>query len=135
MKRLKEYSRSIELETSEEDEHSQKTQKKSQKTACQEERSKEKVTLAEQCNRRKFHKQNSKYKTEMCKNFQMKGVCEFGSECCYAHGKDELKQKSFLKNNYKTRVCESYHTEGICKYGLRCQYFHLNLNKLHQDTL
>jgi len=35
----------------------------------------------------------------------MNGFCEFGAECCYAHGKDELKKQVYFKNNYKTKVC------------------------------
>ena len=34
------------------------------------------------------------YKTQMCKNQQYikTGICEFGSECCFAHSRRELKE-------------------------------------------
>jgi butyrate response factor 1 len=34
------------------------------------------------------------YKTELCKNWQETGECEFGKECAYAHGLQELKSKA-----------------------------------------
>jgi len=35
-----------------------------------------------------------KYKTEMCKNWELKGKCKFGNKCCFAHGRHELKLRS-----------------------------------------
>lgn len=31
--------------------------------------------------------EDSKYKTEMCKNFQATGTCNYGKKCRFAHGK------------------------------------------------
>ena len=41
---------------------------------------------------------NSKYKTEMCKNWLTMGYCNYGKKCKFAHGNNELekKQVSFL---------------------------------------
>ena len=35
----------------------------------------------------------SKYKTEMCKNWLAVGYCSYGDKCKFAHGKDELYEK------------------------------------------
>lgn len=67
------------------------------------------------------------YKTEMCKNWIQTGECEFGAECAYAHGKDELKKKaSSIHKNYKTKMCKKWHvsTPGHCSYGDKCQFIH-----------
>ena len=65
-----------------------------------------------------------KYKTEMCKNWELKGRCKFGSKCCFAHGRDELQEKRHLHQRFKTKPCKQYFREGYCAYGLRCQYIH-----------
>ena len=33
------------------------------------------------------------YKTELCKNYEETGKCNYGSKCEFAHGKNELKPK------------------------------------------
>ena len=30
------------------------------------------------------------YRTQLCRNFMETGLCEFGHDCAYAHGYDEL---------------------------------------------
>lgn len=69
-----------------------------------------------------------KYKTELCKNFEMRGYCKWGSKCCFAHGSHELRAKRHLNNKYKSKICKHYHRHGYCPYGLRCQYFHIKDN-------
>lgn len=32
----------------------------------------------------------TKFKTEMCKNWSETGRCNYGNKCRFAHGKDEL---------------------------------------------
>jgi butyrate response factor len=66
-----------------------------------------------------------KYKTEMCKNFEIKGFCKWGNKCCFAHGEHELRAKNHLNDKYKSKICKHYHRHGFCPYGLRCQYFHI----------
>lgn len=34
-----------------------------------------------------------KFKTEMCRNWELNGKCKFGTECTFAHGTHELLQK------------------------------------------
>jgi len=65
-----------------------------------------------------------KYKTEMCKNWELRGTCKFGDKCCFAHGRKELKAKVLTHIKYKTKPCKQYHQTGNCPYGQRCQYLH-----------
>lgn len=65
-----------------------------------------------------------KYKTEMCKNWELRGFCKFGNKCCFAHGRHELKAKVLTHIKYKTKPCKQYHQTGNCSYGQRCQYLH-----------
>jgi hypothetical protein len=65
-----------------------------------------------------------KYKTELCKNWELRGYCKFGDKCCFAHGRHELKCKSLTHTKYKTKPCKQYYQTGYCPYGQRCQYLH-----------
>lgn len=71
----------------------------------------------------KSNKKPEKYKTEMCRNFEWKGFCNYGEKCQYAHGTDEL---MLIEKHpkYKTKLCAYYHTKGICDYGRRCNFIH-----------
>lgn len=66
-----------------------------------------------------------KYKTELCKNFELKGYCKWFDQCSFAHGKHELRAKDHLSINYKEKRCRQYHVQGYCSYGNRCQYLHM----------
>jgi hypothetical protein len=75
-----------------------------------------------------------KQKTELCKNFMMKGWCKWGDSCSFAHGNHELRKKTHLHDRFKTLPCRAYHVKGFCSYGLRCQYQHdevIVLDKKH----
>lgn len=66
-----------------------------------------------------------KRKTEPCKNFA-KGKCNYGDDCAFAHGVDELRKKSHVASRYKLAQCQSYHGGRFyCQYGQRCQFAHL----------
>mmetsp|Transcript_3855 Transcript_3855/g.4708 ORF Transcript_3855/g.4708 Transcript_3855/m.4708 type:complete len:122 (-) Transcript_3855:171-536(-) len=70
-----------------------------------------------------------KIKTELCKNWEVFGHCNFGTECAFAHGEQELIVKNHLSKNYKTKRCKQFHEEGYCAYGNRCQFLHLCIQK------
>lgn len=76
-----------------------------------------------------------KYKTEICKNFVLYKNCKFGINCCFAHGKHELRKKKDFNFFYKTKICKHFHQKGFCPYGNRCQYFHFNSNKIFDELL
>lgn len=65
-----------------------------------------------------------KYKTEICKNWETTGECEFKSSCSFAHGAHELKQKTDIHKNYKTKQCKRFSKDRYCPYGIRCQFIH-----------
>lgn len=68
-----------------------------------------------------------KYKTEMCKGW-VKGLCEFGDKCAFAHGHEELREKTANVCNYKTKRCKQFFELGVCMYGTRCQFLHTDSN-------
>ena len=61
-----------------------------------------------------------KFKTEMCRNWELFGVCKFMNNCSFAHGDHELKGKTHLPGNFKTKVCDQFHETGFCHFGSRC---------------
>jgi len=65
-----------------------------------------------------------KYKTELCKQWEMTKACKFGTECAFAHGHDELRKKVGMPSKYRTIKCKSFHNNGYCVYGSRCQFQH-----------
>ena len=68
---------------------------------------------------------DTKFKTELCKNFSETGECPYGKKCKFAHGRDELNEKRVLnKGRYKSKKCVSFHTNMVCSYGVRCLFVH-----------
>ena len=65
----------------------------------------------------------TKWKTEICRYWEMYGECKFGENCAFAHGDSELKQRK-LTFNYKTKACKQFFELGYCSYGSRCQFSH-----------
>ncbi|CDW86841.1 zinc finger protein [Stylonychia lemnae] len=65
-----------------------------------------------------------KYKTELCKNWEIEGNCIFGDRCSFAHGQRQLQTKIDLPSKYKTRMCKKFQEELYCPYGIRCQFIH-----------
>jgi hypothetical protein len=66
----------------------------------------------------------TKYKTELCRNWIEHGFCNYGNKCNFAHGRDELNQKIPCSNKYKSKQCQPFHTKGYCTYGQRCMFVH-----------
>jgi len=65
-----------------------------------------------------------KYKTELCKYFEINGYCKYGDNCAYAHGKDNLRSKITNTTAYRTKKCSQFFQNGYCPYGNRCQFAH-----------
>ena len=78
----------------------------------------------------------TKWKTEICRYWEMYGECKYGDNCAFAHGDSELKQKK-LTFNYKTKPCKQYFESGYCSYGPRCQFSHKkeNVEKQKNDEV
>ena len=66
---------------------------------------------------------NSRFKTEICRNFKEKGKCLYGDLCQFAHGNEEM-QNVGQHNKYKTKRCQKYWIKGYCAYGPRCNFLH-----------
>ena len=65
-----------------------------------------------------------KYKTELCKYFEINGFCKYGDKCAYAHGKENLRSKVTNTTAYRTKKCVQFFEQGYCPYGNRCQFAH-----------
>jgi hypothetical protein len=65
-----------------------------------------------------------KYKTELCKYYEIEGHCKYGNNCAYAHGIDNLRSKVTNSMFYRTRKCIQFFESGYCPYGSRCQFQH-----------
>ena len=61
-----------------------------------------------------------RYKTEICKNWEA-GFCEFGEKCAFAHGRQEIREKS----SYKTKKCKQFFENGYCMFGNKCIFQHV----------
>ena len=82
----------------------------------------------------KEEQSQKKYRTELCKYFEINGRCKFGDNCIFAHGKENLRENLCKKSGYKKRPCVNFFDKGYCMYGNRCQFSHdlkfdNNLNK------
>lgn len=67
----------------------------------------------------------NKYKTEICRNWELEGYCRFGDECTFAHGNLDLNKKVSMPSNYKTKICKQFAEEPFyCPYGEKCQFLH-----------
>ena len=63
----------------------------------------------------------TKYKTELCKEFQLHNFCRYGMKCKFAHGRNELVYKQ-CNDRFKSKPCKSFFTKLACSYGSRCQF-------------
>ena len=69
----------------------------------------------------------TKWKTEICRYWEIYGQCKFGDNCAFAHGDSELKKRK-MTFNYKTKPCKQFFELGYCSYGTRCQFSHKKEN-------
>jgi len=79
-----------------------------------------------------------KYKTQLCRHWEMTRECSLGSMCSFAHGMHELRKISdpmpayfpgrnnvgALFSNYKTQICRNFQETGSCKFENYCCYAH-----------
>ena len=72
-----------------------------------------------------------KYKTELCKYYELTGQCKFGNNCAYAHGRENLRSKVTNTTAYRTKKCIQFFENGYCPYGNRCQFRHQFPLRLH----
>lgn len=66
------------------------------------------------------------YKTELCRSWEEKGSCRYGTKCQFAHGEDELRNVP-RHPKYKTEICRTFWVSGACPYGKRCCFIHTEL--------
>mmetsp|Transcript_17062 Transcript_17062/g.29512 ORF Transcript_17062/g.29512 Transcript_17062/m.29512 type:complete len:205 (-) Transcript_17062:711-1325(-) len=68
-------------------------------------------------------RRDNRFKTDLCRNFEVYGRCPYGKKCLFAHGEEELRP---LRRNplFKTSPCYWYHKVGICNHGKRCVFAH-----------
>ena len=71
-----------------------------------------------------------KYKTELCKFYELTGKCKYGDNCAYAHGKENLRAKVTNTTAYRTKKCIQFYENGYCPYGNRCQFQHQLKNNI-----
>ena len=71
-----------------------------------------------------------KYKTELCKYYEMTGTCIYGNNCAYAHGIDNLRSKVTNTTAYRSKKCKRFFENGYCPYGSRCQFQHQLKNNI-----
>lgn len=69
------------------------------------------------------------YKTELCRSWEEKGTCRYGTKCQFAHGEDELRTVS-RHPKYKTEICKTFWVSGSCPYGKRCCFIHTELSSV-----
>lgn len=66
---------------------------------------------------------STRYKTELCRQYEENGMCKYGDKCQFAHGLHEL--RSLTRHpKYKTELCRTFHSIGFCPYGPRCHFIH-----------
>ncbi|RGB31261.1 hypothetical protein C1646_627246, partial [Rhizophagus diaphanus] len=71
----------------------------------------------------KEQKKATLYKTEMCRNWEERGSCRYGTKCQFAHSETELRKVQHHPK-YKTEICKTFWQNGTCPYGKRCCFIH-----------
>ena len=69
-------------------------------------------------------KLDPKFKTELCKSWSQNKFCVYGNSCRFAHGNNELCNKSMNHKKYKQKNCKSFQENGLCMYGKKCNFKH-----------
>lgn len=71
---------------------------------------------------------STRYKTELCRQWDELGYCEYSDRCLFAHGPQELKPLPSRHPKYRTQKCSAYHEQGFCSFGPRCSFIHSRPN-------
>ncbi|PKK60607.1 hypothetical protein GLOIN_2v1449934, partial [Rhizophagus irregularis DAOM 181602=DAOM 197198] len=77
----------------------------------------------------KEQKKATLYKTEMCRNWEERGSCRYGTKCQFAHSENELRKVQHHPK-YKTEICKTFWQNGTCPYGKRCCFIHNDKERL-----
>lgn len=71
------------------------------------------------------------YKTELCRDVLSFGRCNYGENCCFAHGEKELQTVKRWRNGvspgdprYKSELCREMMATSHCAYGETCCFAH-----------
>ena len=68
--------------------------------------------------------EETRFKTNICRNIMDRGYCSYGDHCQFAHGTDEMRRLE-QDSKYKTKRCQRYWSSvGGCPYGPRCKFLH-----------
>lgn len=84
---------------------------------------------------------NKNYKLKLCQNYERKGLCDYGNNCNFAHGKNDLRKKKCdsYENCWnedckfehpenwdpkKNKICK-YYVNGFCKTGNNYKFNHI----------
>ncbi|CAD8078834.1 unnamed protein product [Paramecium sonneborni] len=64
-----------------------------------------------------------KKKKEICRNYQIMGICKYREQCFYAHSPSYSQITAQPKVLTKIKPCKRYFN-GICYFGQKCQFLH-----------
>ncbi|CAD8062425.1 unnamed protein product [Paramecium primaurelia] len=64
-----------------------------------------------------------KKKKDICRNYQIMGICKYGEQCFFAHSPSYLQPTSQEQVLKKTKPCRRYFN-GSCYFGQKCQFLH-----------
>jgi hypothetical protein len=70
---------------------------------------------------------NTKYKSELCKNFMQFGSCPYSGSCQFAHNEAELRV-TVKPRKFRTQKCKNWTATQTCPYMHRCCFLHINEN-------
>ena len=65
-----------------------------------------------------------KYKTQLCKAYKENGSCIYLERCRFAHGEEQLFQKTNSHPKFKIKKCKSFYDNGFCTFGENCHFIH-----------
>eukprot|EP00477_Mikrocytos_mackini_P002291 GAHX01002530.1.p1 GENE.GAHX01002530.1~~GAHX01002530.1.p1 ORF type:complete len:141 (-),score=20.00 GAHX01002530.1:93-515(-) len=62
-------------------------------------------------------------RTQICFNWKFKRECQYGVECKFAHGPEQLNPRIRIQN-YKSKPCVDLATGKGCQFKNKCSYAH-----------